>query len=656
MTLPRIAIFLSLLIHYAWAEAPDWLMQANAIPTPAMAAKAPAVILLDESSYEITPKGGFIEINRRAIRILTNSGSNLARGHQAYNSVSDRVEYLKAWLVRDGKTIETKTKGDWMDLATNAAGAVVDEYRSFEVSLKDKAVNGDTFGYETKRSGSLLVAQLSIHFISDLPRIKESVTLLLPPGFKLETKTSGPVALVATRGNDRSWTWTNENRPYIPEESYENPDARLDATVHVTIQPPGGAVDFSALQFGTWSDVVAYYGKLSAGQCDTSAELASKARQLTAGAADARAKIEALARYVQKLRYIAINQNYQLGYGFRPRKASLVFSTGFGDCKDKANLLVAMLREVGVTAYPVGAFLGESRPVRPDFPTPAQFNHAIVAIAVDDAIQLPAVVPVEGFGRLLIFDATDPYTQLGDLSYLLQGGQVHVEAPGNNQLTLLPAFSAHSDFRFDRRLDLALAADGEIKMTGKVSAVGQTGASLRRQFETANMPKDLEALVTKQLNEKFRGATVLEKKTDDNPANGACTLSFSCALPKSVQWLPDGTGVVKLDLLDRKYLPKFSESERRLPARLHPLAVNDEIILGIPAGYTVTEFPANSSFASPYGSFEITCEKRDTALVFTRRVELKETDVPAADYSALRKFLGELAKADRAAVLLKRQS
>ncbi len=639
---------------FALADAPDWLLNAAKVPTPEQAKKAPALVLLDEQTISVNANGSYAEVHRRVVRILHNAGTEAATGSVAYLATADKIDYVGAWLVRQENTVETRKKSEWADVAINAAGAVVDEQRACVVSLSDKAVAADIFGYETRKQGTLLVAQLSWDFQSGLPVLSEKVKLTLPPGFGIEQKTSGPMPLTGDSSRGQVWSWSLGERPYHPEEPYEHPQARTDALLMVRLIPPAGAV-FAPRTFASWAEVVDFYQTLSTGQCDTSAALAAKVHGLAANQTDKLAKIQALGGYVQKLRYVAYNQGLRFGYGYKPRKASLVFSTGFGDCKDKANLLVAMLGEAGIKAHLASAFLGQDRFIFPDFPTPAQFNHAIVAIEVGEEIQLPAVVQTEKYGRLLFFDATNPYTKVGDLSDSLQGGLVHVEIPGNATLTALPQFSAEADFCYERRLELALTPEGAAQIAGKVTAVGQTGARLRGQFEQANMPKEMEAMVTEQLNDKFRGAAVLAKQTEDDPVSGKCTLAFTCVQPKYVQWLQGQTGIVKLDLLSRKYLPNFSEKERQLPIGLPPLAIKDEIVLHIPQGMVASEFPAASSLESPYGSCVITCESAGDTLVFKRQVVLRESRIPAADYDKLRKFFSDIAKADRAAVLLKRQ-
>lgn len=638
------------------AEAPEWLKAVATLPTPTYAAKAPALVLLDENTIEIDAKGVATEVHRWAVRILHSSGSPRASGRVAYIEGTDKVLSTGAWLVRKKETIESKKKGDWIDLATGSDGAVIDEQRSMAISLSDRAITDDVFGYETKVQSPLLVAHWHYDFGSDLPVMKERLALTIPAGFALDPKTYGSFSPVEWVSPDRrTWTWTLTDRPYRPEEPFEIPSARSDAEMIVRINPPAGTAGFAPYTFATWADVVSLYSSLNAGQCDSSPALEAKVKELMVPEMDDLAKIRALGGYVRKLRYIAVNTGLSRGHGWKARKASQVFSVGYGDCKDKANLMVAMLRQAGLRAYLVIAYLGKERSIRPDCPTPAQFNHAIVAIQVDDKIQLPAVVTAEQLGRLLIFDPTDSYTQVGDISRMLQGSLVHVEAPGSNALTALPVFSPQENFRIDRQMEMKLSQEGLVTVTGRVSAAGQTGASLRAEFERANMPKDLEQLVTRQLNDKFRGAAVLAKKTEDDPLTGRCALSFTCAQPKYLQWLPGQSAVVKLDVLSRHYLPNFSEKERQLPVQLPPLAINDEIVLWIPPGFKVDEVPAKTSLESPYGSCHMTYEVSGESLLLKRAVILNQATIPIADYAKLRQFLSDIAKADRTSLLLKWQ-
>ena len=65
--------------------------------------------------------------------------------------------------------------------------------------------------------------------------------------------------------------------------------------------------------------------------------------------------------------------------GFEPHDVCLTFDKKYGVCRDKAGLLVAMLRTAGFEAYPVLTSVGkQGDPGIPDY----FFNHAIVAVSL----------------------------------------------------------------------------------------------------------------------------------------------------------------------------------------------------------------------------------------------------------------------------------
>ena len=55
-----------------------------------------------------------------------------------------------------------------------------------------------------------------------------------------------------------------------------------------------------------------------------------------------------------------------------------MLATGYGDCKDKATLFVAVVKALGFQAYP--ALLNSGGRVDPALPSIAQFDHAIAAV------------------------------------------------------------------------------------------------------------------------------------------------------------------------------------------------------------------------------------------------------------------------------------
>lgn len=82
----------------------------------------------------------------------------------------------------------------------------------------------------------------------------------------------------------------------------------------------------------------------------------------------------------QKIRYAGITAETEAP-GFEPKASDVTFDTRFGVCRDKAALLVSMLKIAGFNAYPVIIKVGTK--LDKEVPIP-YFNHAIACVEVGD--------------------------------------------------------------------------------------------------------------------------------------------------------------------------------------------------------------------------------------------------------------------------------
>ena len=179
--------------------------------------------------------------------------------------------------------------------------------------------------------------------------------------------------------------------------------------VAVSVFPDGALTRIPS--FGDWRAVSSFVGALHAPQMEAGPALLEKSRQLAGTAVNEMDRIRAVARYVQDIKYVSIQTGVGRGGGYRPHSAAEVIAKGYGDCKDKANLMRTMLKLIGITAFPVAIYSGDRTYVREEWPS-QQFNHCIIAIRVSNEVNAAAVMSHPKLGRLLLFDPTDPYTPL----------------------------------------------------------------------------------------------------------------------------------------------------------------------------------------------------------------------------------------------------
>ncbi len=164
----------------------------------------------------------------------------------------------------------------------------------------------------------------------------------------------------------------------------------------------------------------------------------------------------------RNIRYVGI----EIGIGgLQPHSADDVFRNRYGDCKDKATLLRAMLESVGIHSTWV---LVDTRRgfVDPDIPS-IDGNHAIAAIEIPAGYTNPvlqSVVTAKSGKRYLIFDPTNEWIPIGQIPPYEQGGYGVLSEGGESQLIALPVMAPASD-SVDHTIHAQLAADGSLEAT-----------------------------------------------------------------------------------------------------------------------------------------------------------------------------------------------
>src|SRR3989442_3108974 len=145
----------------------------------------------------------------------------------------------------------------------------------------------------------------------------------------------------ATGGNQ--WQWIVTDLPAIRSEKAMPPVRGLAGRMVVSFLGPGATLRKGFL---TWDDMGKWQAGLASGRRDATPEISEKVSRLMTGRTTPQQKMQGIAEFMQKdIRYVAI----ELGIGgFQPHSASDVFSHRYGDCKDKATLMSAMLKQSGI--------------------------------------------------------------------------------------------------------------------------------------------------------------------------------------------------------------------------------------------------------------------------------------------------------------------
>ncbi|MGJ7915940.1 DUF3857 domain-containing transglutaminase family protein [Massilia sp. LXY-6] len=138
----------------------------------------------------------------------------------------------------------------------------------------------------------------------------------------------------------------------------------------------------------------------AAGKATPSPAVSVLAHRLTAGLPDARARALALSDWVRhNIRYVGASLGTTVGAGgVSPHPAAAVLANRYGDCKDQAVLLEALLAAAGIDS--TGALVNSGNAYRlPDAPTLGVFNHMITWVPALDLYLDPSAETV-GAGYL----------------------------------------------------------------------------------------------------------------------------------------------------------------------------------------------------------------------------------------------------------------
>lgn len=653
----RLLIICSLLVIAACAspalavgdEAPNWLLQAAAMKTPAYDKGVTAVVLVDEGNITIGEDGKITKTATYAVRILTREGRQRAEAREYYETNGGKVREIRAWLIRPTGEIKKYGKDETLDWAV-VDNDVYNDTRYKKIDATDDADAGMVFGYQVVSEESSFFNQRIWNFQGgEEPVISSRYTLTLPANWRASSVTfNHPKIEPAVSGS--TYTWEMRNLPPLKDEPAGPELTNLAPRIAVSYYPMEGARANGARSFDNWTEVSRWYTELTDAQAAPNDLIVAKAKQLTAGAKTELDKIRAIARYAQDLQYISI----QIGIGgYRPHAASDVFAKSYGDCKDKANLMRAMLKAVNIDSYLVLIYAGDATYVREEWASPNWFNHCIIAVKVSDETQAPTVVAHPKLGRLLVFDATDDVTPVGDLPDHEQGSFALVVAGDNGSLMRMPTTPPEAN-RVERQSEVTLDAEGAITASVRENALGQMAASYRRVFRKLSRP-EYNSIVERWVSRGANGAKLSKISPTDHSADGRFALDLEFTAPSYGQVMQNRLLVFRPAIIERMETVTLIEAQRKHPVVLESQAYNETVRIKLPEGFIVDEMPDPMKLDTSFGTFSATYEVKDGHLLFTRQLVQRAMTVPVEDYAKVRSFFAGIRAAEQSPVVLTRK-
>jgi hypothetical protein len=407
------------------------------------------------------------------------------------------------------------------------------------------------------------------------------------------------------------------------------------------MMPPADRV-IPAMHLSTipsWQTVADWYSELAKDRDVANDTVKARALALTKDLKTPEEKAKAIFYYVEeKTRYVAL----EFGQGaYQPRPAALTCDTQYGDCKDMTTLLIAMLRDVGVTAYPVLLKVQPIEVSRNDPPSPSAFNHAICLAEIN--------------GKKYWLDATAQVVPWGEIPASDRGADAFVIRNGKGTFETIP-FATAEENRRDVLAKISLNPDGSAKGTIEMQGNGEWDLFMRTQFSylTPDRVRPFMQSMAQNIgpNARVTDYKVSDVSNKDQPVKITMTVEFPAWAAQSGDLLlfkarPEQTGGGQSSPL--------REDGRRLPIAQQKAGLgNSTLELTLPTGYTLFSAPKPTEVKSDLGKFTRTVTATPGKIIVATRGEDYRSEVPAARYDEMRTYFDKFQRAADELVIIRK--
>jgi hypothetical protein len=628
------------------ADLPDWAMQAAA--ATGHWGDARAVVLLQDTLVTVQPDGRAVERDRMVVKILRPEGRNEAVPFASFTD-HEKLESFHVWSIGpDGHRYAMKDS-EYVDVGVDESGEGIlysdDRVRTASPPGADP---GGIVAWEDTEQLPSYLTEVWWNFQDDIPTVRTAFEIDLPAGWHERAVWSRhePMQPTETVGNHFSWALDN-----VPAIDLYNVSLAPDwyalagwMSVHYSANPvpEGGAL---------WAQIGNWYDGLASPQSEGGTDIASEARSLAAGG-DFMTKLENVANFMQQqIRYVGI----EIGIGgLKPHSAEEVFRNRYGDCKDKATLMIAMLDAVGIRATWV-AVDDRRGLVNPSAPS-IRGDHMIMAIQIPAGYENPllqAVVTAKTGQRYLIFDPTNQWVPIGQIPDNEQGSYGLLVAGADSQVVQLPILNPNIEAT-DRTASFQLGTDGTL--TGDVT-VDRTGAmawSFRGRLSMASN-KDQRQMVEQSLQSDLSTFTLGTESAQNIPAlEKPLVLQYQFTAPLYAKQAgnlllvrPRVLGADGWNLIDKP---------RKYPISFDGIGTwKDDYNVKIPPGYVVDDVPDAVNVDAGFATYHSEVKAEGGVLHYQRELVLKQVTLPPTDYAELMKLNAAITTDENSDAVLRKQ-
>ena len=555
--------------------------------------------------YLINTEQGAREYSRRSIQY--------AAGTQHLRIIAARI------FKGDGRVIDAEDSGDTIEESTAAMyydarsrslqfpGVEQGDVVEIDYRLTPQA-NTNPYG---RYFGGLVI------FSSSLPERLQRYVLITPASQKFNIVAARmPSADVREAEGRRIYRWDVTNIAALSTEPKGPPVTETAPYVHVS-------------SFSTWQELGSWYAHLIAPQFTLDHALRRDLDRILAGKNTDQEKIQSIHQFVlRNTHYVALEFGV---YGYKPYPVSQVYARRFGDCKDKASLMIALLRAAGIEADIALVRTRRLGDIGEQATSIAIFNHAVAYIPRYD----------------LWLDGTAEYAGSRELPLEDQGAMaLTVARDGSAQLRRIPVTLPMENYTH-RQVQARIQPDGKLEFTGSAYVRGEDAPGLRREYEVTERQRDSVRSRLAEVLPSVRVDTVQVVGANDLEHDVTVKFSGEVESPGSRQSL-----ALPASWMQRSYVQTLASLPSRsqdllLPA---PWTTEEELHFAIPASARLSSVPQDKVLDSPFGTAVLRFQRQGTEVVVTTSVQFRKLRITPSEYGAFRDFCAQLESAFRAEI------
>jgi transglutaminase-like putative cysteine protease len=566
----------------------------------------------------VSPNGQSSQHNQLVLLMNTDAGaSDYSTYRIQYSYALQKLDLISARIHKpDGRTLLAENGGE-----TGYSDASISMYYDTRQRIVrfPHLSKGDALELEYRISPKTNVNPYGsyygglVTFQSSLPEKLRRYVLIAPVSESLNVsdyRMPLPPS-VKTDGSLRTYCWEVRNMP--PLHTEPRGPSLTESAPYVNVST-----------FDSWQAFGKWYADFIAPQLQLDSALRTALDKVVQRHSTDLEKIRAIHQFViENTHYVGLEFGV---YSYKPYPVSQVYARHFGDCKDKASLMIALMRAAGIDADFALVRTRKMGDVGDKATSLQIFDHAIV--------YLPKYQ--------LWLDGTAEYAGSHELPLDDQGAMaLTVGANGDAILRRIPLTLPMENYTH-RVVRASVQTDGTITFSGSAYTRGEDAPGLRREFEVSDHRRDSLRSNLAQVYPAVRVEDVLVDGADDVERD--INLKFTGSINTFA-------GSRTLSLLSSWMPHKYTETLASLPTRSQdlrlpaPWTTEEELHFALPEGASFEDIPKSTTLDTPFGVAVLRYERRGHELVVSTSVQFRQLRITPAEYPAFRAFCNDVEKA-----------